>query len=89
MAMLVTNLKIADYARWKEAFDGFEAQRQQAGLTNTRVFRSESDPHDVLVAFDVADEAAAGAFLGSEQLRDGMRNAGVTAPPQSGFLKAG
>jgi hypothetical protein len=86
MTVLVTRLQIAAYEPWKEAFDRFEPQRRQAGLTNARVFRSETDGHDIVVMFDVPDEGTARSFLGNEQLRDAMQKAGVTGRPQSGFL---
>lgn len=86
MTVLVTRLRIGPYEPWKEAFDRFDAQRQKAGLTNARVFRSETDPSDVVVMFDAPDEATARSFLANELLREAMQKAGVTGRPQSGFL---
>ena len=52
--------------------------RDAAGLTNPRIFRSETDGNEVIIVFDVADEAKARSFEASNELQEGMRKAGVT-----------
>lgn len=86
MATVVSSIRVKDYATWKPVFELAESLRNQAGITNARVFRSETDGNDILLMMDVADETQARQFLTSNELREAMQNGGVISPPRIGFL---
>ena len=58
-------------------FDEHEGKRREYGITNRRVYRNAADPNDLVLLFDVADEARAREFGASDDLQNIMRKAGV------------
>lgn len=61
MQMLCRN-KVADYAKWKSAFDSHAEAQQEAGLKLEHLWRSLDDPNEVFFLFSVADLTKAQAF---------------------------
>jgi hypothetical protein len=78
--------KVADYAKWRVAYDADQANRTAAGLTNCKVLSSMDDANDVLVSCNMADLAKAKAFASSKALADTMTKAGVMGKPDIMFL---
>jgi len=78
--------KVADYAKWRVAYDADQANRTAAGLTNCKVQRSMDDVNDVMVSCTMADVAKARTFATSKSLADAMTKAGVMGKPQIMFL---
>src|SRR6202451_3252442 len=74
---LTVHFKVKDYAAWRTGYDGGEKSRLSAGITNGRVFRNAQDQNDVVILQDVADEAKARAWLGSDDLKAQMEKNGV------------
>ena len=81
MALLVIQHKVRDYAAWRPAFDGHEASRNGASITNGRVYRKAEDGNDLVLLFDVADVAQARSWLAGEDLKKTMEHAGVLGAP--------
>ena len=77
MGTLVSSIHVKDDT-WRAGFDAASSMRNAAGLTNPRIFRSENDDKEVIIMFDVADEAKARSFEASNELQEGMRKFGVT-----------
>jgi hypothetical protein len=86
MPMLVTRLKVKDFAVWKQGFDGGKALRDNAGLTNPRIFRSADDASQVVILMDAADIAKAKSFASSPELKARMAAIGVADTPDFYFL---
>jgi hypothetical protein len=82
---LTVHFKVKDYAAWRTSYDGQEQSRLSAGITNARVFRSAEDPNEVVILQDVADEAKARTWLGSDDLKAAMQNNGVIGSPSIRF----
>ena len=75
--------QVADYDTWRKAYDAFD--RESRGVRQDAVYRSSSDPNEVTVTFDLDDQETAEAFIGSDELRARMKEAGVVMPPTFWF----
>lgn len=78
--------QVADYAKWRTAYDADQSNRTSAGLTSCRVQRSMDDANDLVILCNMADIAKAKAFTSSKALMDTMSKAGVVGKPQFLFL---
>jgi heme-degrading monooxygenase HmoA len=78
---------VADYGRWKEAFDAHLSSRKRAGETGCRVFHNMEDPHEILVLLDWQTAEEARKFVNSDDLRQRMRDAGVQGNPEVQYLE--
>jgi antibiotic biosynthesis monooxygenase len=87
MPYLLVRHKVADYAKWKEAFDAGISLRRVAGEKNFRIFQSASDSNDLVMLFEWADMAKARQFMGSPVLKAGMQRCGVTEDLGHWFLE--
>ena len=70
---MVGHSKVADYAKWRAAFDADDANRQAAGLTNPRVYQSMDNPNELIIVFDMADVKKAKDFASSKSLKAAMK----------------
>jgi len=86
MHMLIRS-KVADFGKWKPAYDAHLPARQRAGLKEEHFFRNADDPNEVLLLFSVEDVDKAKAFSASDDLRQAMEKAGVSDKPDVYFLK--
>jgi hypothetical protein len=82
---LTVHFKVKDYGMWRKGYDGREQGRLSAGITNGRVFRSAEDPNDVVILQDVADQAKARTWLGSDDTKAAMLKGGVIGSPSIRF----
>jgi hypothetical protein len=54
---------VQDFDTWKANFDKFERFRAEQEVQSYRVSRSVTEPNEVLIDLEFADETAAQAFL--------------------------
>ena len=85
MASMFIKHRVADYAKWKPAFDEHEALRREHGVAGHSLHRDTDDPNVIIIAFRVNDLNRAKEFAGSEELRSAMERAGVLGPPEIWF----
>jgi len=78
---------VADYARWRRAYDAFDAERPGMGVVGAAVYPSAEKETDVTITHDFETLEAAKAFIGSQRLREVMGAAGVTSVPTIWFTK--
>ena len=78
--------KVADFGKWRIAYDADQLNRTAAGLTNCRVQRSMDDATDVVISCNMADLTKAKTFATSKALADTMSKAGVVGKPEILFL---
>ena len=71
---------------WKAAFDEHASTRKAAGSKGGRLFRSADDPNELVAIFEWDSLENARKFVGSDDLRQAMEQAGVTGPPDILFL---
>jgi hypothetical protein len=81
MATLFVRHNVADYAKWRQVYDDFDAERQAMGVTSHGVYQLNGDPNDVTVYHEFATSEAAQAFVASPRLKEVMAKAGVQGAP--------
>lgn len=69
MPHLLIRQKTTDYAQWQEAFDSMTEERAAAGLRTVLVSRNQADPDELVVLFEVTDQAALKEYLGGDGLK--------------------
>ena len=89
MATMVIKHKVADYGKWKPAFDQHEKARLENGWTAHSVCRDADDPNTVVVIGRVKDIQKAKEFVSSDTLKEAMIKAGVQGAPEIWFLEDG
>jgi heme-degrading monooxygenase HmoA len=79
--------KVADFAKWKPAYDARSPARQKAGLKEKHLLRNAEDPTGVSLLFEVEDVDKVNAFPASDDHRQAVKKAGVSDEPDYYFLK--
>ena len=87
MTHVLVRHKVADFTRWKEAFDSHLSVRKRAGETGFRLFQSADDPHELFVLLDWESSDEARKFMTSTELREAMQRAGVQGVPEIHYLE--
>jgi hypothetical protein len=86
MAHMVIRHKVADFGKWKTAYEDHRSTRQAAGLKDLHLWRNADDPNEVIVLFEASDVAKARDFARSSDLKEKMQAAGVQDAPDIVFL---
>jgi hypothetical protein len=86
MIHMLVRHKVADFAKWKPAYDAHASARQKAGLKEEHLFRNADDPNEVILLFSAEGIDEAKAFAASDDLRQAMQRAGVNDKPDVYFL---
>ena len=92
MPYLLVHHKVEDYARWRPMYDEHAATRKAGGASGTaagRVFRSATNPNELVILLEWDDLEKARQFAHSEDLRQTMQRAGVVDHPDVYFLNEG
>ncbi len=87
MVHVLVRHKVADFNRWKQAFDSHLASRKHAGETAFRVFHSVDDPREVVLFLDWDSIEGARKFMKSDDLRKAMQQAGVEGAPEVQYIE--
>ncbi len=69
---------VADYEKWKPAFDAHGSVRKEYGLTDLDLLRGIDNPNQVLIVEKIADVKKAKDFTVLPDLKETMQKAGVT-----------
>lgn len=86
MPHILVRQHVEDYAGWKEAFDGDAAIRKAGGSRGGYVFQSVDDPNEVFILLEWDTMENLHQFAQSDELKERMRRAGVTGPPDIHFI---
>ena len=89
MPYLLLCHKVADYEQWKSAFDAHSLTRQANGSRGGQLFRSASDPNELVVLLEWDLLETARQYAQSEDFHEVMQRAGVVGRPTISFLKDG
>ena len=76
---------VADYDKWRAAYDDDEATRQEYGLKELGVHRGADDPNDITAVFEIESVERAREYGRSEDLKAKMMAAGVQGMPDIWF----
>ncbi|HVN19261.1 MAG TPA: antibiotic biosynthesis monooxygenase [Dongiaceae bacterium] len=87
MIHMVVRHRVADYGRWKAAFDSHLGMRKAGGETGCRLFVSVDDPREVTVVSDWENLDQARRFAASDDLKQAMQKAGVVGEPEVRFVE--
>jgi hypothetical protein len=73
--------EVADFDRWKAAFDDHAPERARVGVVAHAVNRSVENPNQVVAFLQAEDEGELRAFLEAPELAQAMKAAGVVGAP--------
>jgi heme-degrading monooxygenase HmoA len=79
--------KVADYDKWKTAFDEHGAARKASGMSGHQLWRNIDDPNELLILVEVDDLEKVRQFVQSEDLREAMQRSGVADQPDMYILE--
>jgi len=85
MPYIMVSHKVANYAKWKRAVQKFAKFRKASGEKCFYVCRGSKDPSDLLVWCEWDTAARMKKFAASAELRNSMKDAGVTSKPVISF----
>jgi quinol monooxygenase YgiN len=80
-AYTIVTHPVKDFDTWKASFEQFEPIRKEAGELSAVVLQHADDPNMVTVINTWVSIEAFQALFNREELKAGMAEAGVTAPP--------
>ena len=89
MAHMIIRHKVADFGKWKAAYEEHRSTRQAVSIKDLHLWRNVDDPNEVIVLFEASDVAKARDFTRSSDLKEKMQTAGVQGPPDIVFLSDG
>lgn len=84
--MMVVIHKVADYEKWKVAYEEHDSMRLANQIHSYVIGRGTKDPNMVLVAVKVDDMDKAKAFSKNPDLKKAMQKGGVTGTPSFSFV---
>jgi hypothetical protein len=77
MATFISRLRVEDYAHAKAVHLAAKAAREANGFQNEQFFRNPSDPHEMLILWDVEDLQQARAYGQSDEVQQRVRASGT------------
>ena len=80
MSFYVVSHKVDDFGKWKKVYDEYESVKQKFGVKEQLLIQASDDPNHVLVVGQ-GELDAIQKFISSEELKDGMKSAGVSSEP--------
>jgi heme-degrading monooxygenase HmoA len=86
MTTLFVHHKVEDYAVWRKVFDDLTPIRTSYGAIGQQVFQSPDDPNEVAIFTEFKTIDQAESYAASDDLKEGMKNAGVASQPEVMFL---
>jgi len=87
MVHVLVRHKVADYPKWKEAFDSHLSVRKRAGEMGCHLFHNAEDHCDIFLLLDWQSADEARKFMTSDELRSTMAKAGVVGTPEVQYLE--
>ena len=87
MPYILIRHKVADFSKWKPAYEGHLRARQGVGLKELHLLRNVDEPNEVILLFEAEDLQRAKDFAASADLPEAMQAAGVTDRSDIYFLE--
>ena len=86
MAYTLTRHRVEDYMKWRDGFDAAADFRKASGEEAFQVFTSADKPNEVWVLNKWSSLEAAKTFMASDELKQKMKEVGVSEAPDIYFL---
>ena len=86
MVFVIARHKVADYVKWRQAFEGAVAMRKAGGEKSVRIFRTVDDPNNLVLFMEWDSLENCQKFMQSEDLQKDMQEAGVMEQPDINIL---
>jgi len=87
MAYLLVHHEVEDFDKWKHNFNAHAYARSETGSKGGKVFRNADNPNEVFVLLEWDSLENAKSFGKSENIKEIMKNAGVTGIPAIYYLE--
>jgi hypothetical protein len=84
--VMIVQHKVANYAKWKPAYEAHDSARLANGLKSYILGRGINDSNMVVIIMKMDDANKAKEFAGSADLKQVMQKAGVMGKPTIQFL---
>ena len=84
---MIVQHKVADYDKWKQAFDQHESVRASYNIGLIAVGQTLDDPTSIVAIFASPQASDFTDFLEKSNLKEVMKNAGVISQPTINILK--
>ncbi len=85
MATMFVRHQVADYAKWRRAYDAFDVERKGMGVTSHGVYRTDGSPNNVTIYHEFSSMESAKGFAENPRLKEVMQSAGVQGAPDIWF----
>jgi quinol monooxygenase YgiN len=85
MIKMFVRHKVADFKKWKTAFDEHDSFRKQAGCIKSEVFANTQNSNEVLSVLQWESKEHAMKFSQDPGLKEAMAQGGVVGPPEFSF----
>jgi len=87
-SLMIVKHKVANYAKWKPAYESHDSTRLANGLHSYVIARGTEDSNMVMVVMKMDDVNKAKALASSPELKERMKKGGVMGAPSIDFLEA-
>lgn len=74
---LMVSIKVADFAKWKAAFDEAAPMREKMGITLQGIYRDAEDPNKLALLSEYPSVEVAKAMLANPEWQERQKQAGV------------
>jgi quinol monooxygenase YgiN len=89
MAIALVHFKVADQARWRQAFEEHASLRQAGGCTGAHIFYNAQDPSDVFVNLHWDTDENFQKAMTSPEIQQAMAESGMVGAPEVWMLEDG
>jgi heme-degrading monooxygenase HmoA len=89
MPYMLIRHKVKDYTKWKSVFDAHKDMRKSGGEKTYQIFHTANNPKNLVLLFEWDNLENGRQFVKSKELRQAMREAGVSDKPEFYFLEKG
>jgi hypothetical protein len=86
---IILSHSVADFDRWLEGYDGAADLQRENGIIGQAANRSLDDPSVAIVYHQAESFETLRSFLGNDELKVKMQEAGVTSAPDVHFFTGG
>jgi quinol monooxygenase YgiN len=87
LAGIIVSHAVEDYEAWRKIYDDFDLHRKESGIVGHAVNQEFDDPNSVLVYHQAESLNTLRAFVDSNELKERMREGGVTDPLEIRFVE--